>query len=485
MARRSTRAERALAELARRAAQSNLLAFMRWCWWEPNPFRIGTHTAAITNRLTKAVADWREGKSTHLMIAVPFRHGKSDMVSRALPAWFLGCCADREPSIVMSGYGADLVADFSRKAKEIVSSDTYRDLFPGVEVGRGASRADRWAIRGSAGQVTAAGLGGALTGRGGHLIICDDYCRSRAEAMSEAYRNSTWAAFRNNLMTRKNSPASIVIVCATPWHVDDVRGRILAEMESNPDFPRFEQLTFPAQIPGQYDYLFPELHSEEWYRHARAMLGKTQAAALLDCNPEVEGGNRFKVDGVRYYDSMDGWPQGREHRAWDLASSSKERDKDDPDWTWGIKGQVTTERLGNLAIHDIWISSMVATQMEATARNQLIVSIAVADGRGVHQHVEAFGAYKDAYTQLRDVLRGVSIVKPSRLPGDKAAKAAPMEPVFESCRVHVYVPGCGGHVDMWRSQFASFPAGKHDDAVDATVVLYHAASGSGGSRVLI
>jgi predicted phage terminase large subunit-like protein len=480
-----SRAERALVEMARRAAQGNLLAFMRWCWWEPTPLQVGLHTRAIANRLTRAVADWREGKSTYLLVAVPFRHGKSLLVSNALPAWFLGVNADRQPSVIMSGYGADLVADFSRKTKRIIEGESYRHLFPTVEIGKGEGRVDRWAINGSAGQVTAVGLGGALTGRGGHLIICDDYCRNRAEAVSALYRNTTWDAFRNNLMTRQSSPASVVVVCATPWHVDDVRGRILAEMKADSNFPQFEELTFPARRPGEYDYLFPELHRPEWYDAQRAMLGK-QAAALLDCAPVTEGGARFATDRIKYYDSMESWPQSREHRGWDLASSSKERDKDDPDWTWGVRGFVVRTHIGQgVYAHDLYISSMVATRAEATERNALIYETAKQDGAGVWQHIEAFGAYKDAYTQLRDVLQGAVVVKASRLPGDKSAKAAPMEPLFDGGRVHIYKPGCDRYLGQWLADFNAFPAGKHDDAVDATAVMFHAARGGNGSKFII
>ena len=73
-----------------------------------------------------------------------------------------------------------------------------------------------------------------------------------AEAMSEAYRQHM-GGVQNNLMTRKNSP-SIVIVCATPWH-GRCTGRILAEMESNPDF-RGSSIDFSG-TDTKYDYLLP------------------------------------------------------------------------------------------------------------------------------------------------------------------------------------------------------------------------------------
>lgn len=472
-------------ECARYKARTRLLDFIRYCWWNKSPFMEGRHTRAICDRLTRAVRDFRRGRSTYLIITVPFRHGKSDIVSRALPAWFLGTCADMDPDIIMTGYGADLITKFSRRAQAIIESAAYRKLFPGLAIGKRTEK--NWGLSGQVGEVTAVGLGGAITGSGGNLIVIDDYCKSRAEAVSETFRNKTWDGFRNDVFTRQNAPACIMCVTATPWHTDDLIGRIEREQAENADFPRFERLSFPARKPGPdgWETLFPERFSRAWYASQRAVLGK-QAAALLDCAPQLEGGNRFDPDRVQYHDTLDGWPVLREMRAWDLASSAKERDKDDPDWTWGIRGCVRTERLkGGVVRRELWLRDMVCIRAEAPERNRLIAETARRDGPGVVQCIEAFGAFKDAYAQFREALAGVAVVRKSQLPGDKSAKAAPLEPIFDVGAVHVYRPGCHGQaLPRWREDFAAFPDGKHDDAVDATAILYHEQTAS-GSRLLV
>jgi len=478
--------QEAKAEKARRIASRDLLAFMRWNWWQPHEFIAGRHTEAICGRLTKASQDWRAGKSTYLLIAVPFRHGKSDIVSRAFPGFFLGANADRQPDVIMSGYGSSLVKGFSKRVKRIMEAPRYQALFPGVKPVRGSNKAEEWQVEGSAGTVTAQGLGGALTGKGGHLLIVDDYCKNRAEAASKAYRDKTWDSFRNDLMTRQNSPAAIVIVCATPWHIDDLRGRIRKAMKEDPEFPAFEELNFPARKPGEWEYLFPERFTPEWYKAQRSSLQK-QAAALLDCEPVTEGGNRFDISAVRVHATLEGWPQGRETRGWDLASSTAERSGDDPDRTWGVRGLVKRIQIAaGIYQNELWIRSGACIRAEAPARDAFIRATAQADGPGVAQHVEAFGGYKDAYTTLQAVLRGVSIVKASRLPGDKSAKLAPLEPSFQAGLVHVYGPGFGPWLDTWLAEFAAFPEGGHDDGPDATGVMFHSQAGkaSGGSGLL-
>jgi len=289
-------------QILRQAASREYLAFLQYCWWMPTPLILGRHTRAICTRLTRAVDDFLQGRSTFLLIKVPFRHGKTDMVSRAFPPFFLGRCAHLQPDVIMSGYGASLVEGFSRKAQSIIRSQAYRDVFPGVLLNPHHHNAGEWSILNSAGVVTAVGLGGAITGKGGHLITCDDYCKSREEAESQVYRDKTWESFKDNLMTRR-APTSIVVVPATPWHEDDVMGRIEMEMARNPDFPRFEVLTFPATDPTTGEYLFAERMGEDWYREQYATLGPYSAAALLDCNPRPKGEQKFQQDWFRYYES--------------------------------------------------------------------------------------------------------------------------------------------------------------------------------------
>ena len=108
-------------EKLRRLAARDLLAFYQYCWWMPSPLKIGRHTRELCRRLTKAVDDWMEGKNTYLIVNMPQRHGKSDLVSRALPAFFLGRCAMHQPDVIMSGYGTSLVTRFSKQVQKMSS----------------------------------------------------------------------------------------------------------------------------------------------------------------------------------------------------------------------------------------------------------------------------------------------------------------------------------------------------------------------------
>lgn len=298
-------AREAKIEKLRRLASHDLLAFYQYCWWMPSPLKIGRHTRELCRRLTKAVEDWMEGKNTYLIVNMPFRHGKSDIVSRALPAYFLGRCAMKEPNVLMSGYGSGLVKGFSSKVRDIVQSEAYRRVFPVVRVDPEKNAADEWKVKDSQSTVYAQGLGGSITGKGGNLIIIDDYCKNREEAESKTLRDKMFDSFKDDFCSRTNAPAHIIIVCATRWHDDDIVGRIFRQMKDDPSYTRWESLIFPARKdgPGGWDTLFPELYPKEWYDFQRKNLGPYSAAALLDCDPKTSGTVMFHKEWLNFYTS--------------------------------------------------------------------------------------------------------------------------------------------------------------------------------------
>jgi len=211
-------------ELSRRTrARESLIDFLHFVWWNPWDLIVGRHTRAICDALDQAIADYRRGVSTFLLIAVPFRHGKSDLVSRAFPPYFLATCSDMSPDVILTGYGQDLVEGYSADCHDIIRSKPFEVLFPDTQLERGRANVGSWSVTNSRSRVTAAGMGGALTGKGASLLNVDDYCKNRFEARSETYRNRAWDGFLDALSRR--APVSITLLTATPWHVDDVRGR--------------------------------------------------------------------------------------------------------------------------------------------------------------------------------------------------------------------------------------------------------------------
>ena len=454
----------------RRAAGKSLLCFMEYCWQLPpttKPFRIGRHTRALCARLDKAVEDFMQGKSTFLNINMPFRHGKSEIVSRYFPAYFLGRCASYQPDVILSGYGTSLVKGFSKKVQAIVGSEAYKQVFPGVEVDPIRRAAEEWCIQGSQGVVTAQGLGGSITGKGGNLIIVDDYCKNREEAESVVIREKMWESFKDDLMTRTNAPAAIVIVCATRWHIDDIVGRIYEEMKKDPDYPRFESLIFPARKAGKdgWDILFPEQYTADWYARQRASLGSYSAAALLDCDPVGDAMRVFKDDWLCFYDSP---PPRSRMNVYILVDSANSK-KENADYT-------TMWALGFGADRNYYILDLIHDRLSLSERTRELFDL-VKFWAPNNVFWEQVGAMSDV-AHIQDVMDregwhfGITALN-HRIA--KETRIRSLQPQFEAHRIwlpkYLRKTAVDGHIyfpvtEFIENEYKIFPGCKHDDMID-------------------
>jgi hypothetical protein len=451
-------------ERDRRTARKSHLAFMRKCWRGMSPFTVGFHTRKICERIDKAIADYREGRSTFLLINVHPRAGKSQIVSTHLGPHFLGEFPKAE--VMQVSFAADKAVEFSAEARRIVESPAYRELYPLVRLSDDTNRKDHY-LTSAGGGLMATGLQGHLTGSGYVLGILDDYCSGRAEAESKVQRDSAWKAFTDDFMTRA-APVSIVIVLATQWHQDDISGRIKKAMEEDPLFPRFELLTFPARAEdykgeGQYptEYLFEERYPKQWYETQYAILGKYSAAALFDCNPLPRTGGRFNVGNIEWLTEV---PEKRWARVWDLAHTAKQRAGDDPDYTSGTK--LCFERRPGDPVPHLWVAGVSRFRDDAAKRDGQIKATVTADGPTVRQGVEVSLDAKDAFYYLRNALPQISWSPIQCKRGDKGTRATPLEPIFEAPN-HVHVVRCPWN-DAWIDELMRFDGlGKeHDDQVD-------------------
>ena len=437
------------------------------------PYHWGRHTVAIAQGLEAAHRGYLAGESQFDIWCCPFRHGKSDLVSRRFPIWHLGACPDDE--IILATYGFVLARKMSRDARRVFRSDEYRHLY-GLTLDRAAHAAGEWQVEGHRGGLVAVGLEGASGGRGAHLLVIDDYLKSRAEAESETERDNVWDAFANDLMTRR-APVSMVEIVANRWHEDDLVGRILRAMETDPAFPRFRLHVFPAWDAARGGWLFPERFSAQWYEGQQAALGSYAAAAMFQQEPTPRTGRMLRTDRVDYYDVA---PEGlRRVRFWDLASTEKERTKNDPDFTVGV---LLGARRDDRDAWHVYIDDVERGQWEAPERDRRIVATAEADGPGVRVGIESVAGYKDTYTRMKALLAGKAVVEEITVSRDKVVRAEPLEPVFEAGHVHLRRAHWNGE---YLRVMGGFPGGKHDDDADATSGGFHMVLDAQGADVRV
>ncbi len=237
------------------------------------------------------------GEITRLIVTMPPRHGKSELISRYLPAWYLGRFPDRQ--VILASYGKDLAADHGEKARELLS--TWGPRMFGVTVtDQGASR---WRVDDHEGVMVSSGLRGGITGRGAHLLIIDDPIKDELEAQSELKRERVWNWWQSTASTRLMPGPSAVIVVQTRWHEDDLAGRLIGESD------RWTLLNLPALAEAddelgrdEGEALCHELYDEAQFAAMRAEKGSYFFAAMYQQRPAPAEGIMFKRQHFRYYE---------------------------------------------------------------------------------------------------------------------------------------------------------------------------------------
>lgn len=460
----------AAVELLRRRARVRLLDFVRWCWQQPGTFRVGRHTRAFCTWFDAAVERWERGESSYCLFNCPPRHGKSELCNYAA-AYFLGRESRWEPSEIYTGYGLSLVQRFSKNIQGILQSEAYQALFPGVRLAAGDRSVTSWRVEGSHGFFTATGLGGALTGKGGHLLIVDDYCKSSEEAESEVFREKTWEAFATDLMTRQMSPAAIVVVVATPWHMDDVTCRIRKKLAEDPDFPRFDELCFPA-VSEDYPTLFPEFYPDKaWYVRQRATLGPQKWAALFLCNPIGDGMRLFRDEWIHQYSTV---PVGTANYLFVDTAGSKKRKNNDYLCMWVVGlGQD-----GNFYVLDL-----VRDRMNLTERTAVFFEL-VRRWKPRMTWWEQVGAQTDLeHIELEMERQGWHTpVRALNQTVKKEGRILWLQPLFEQGRIWLPTKVVRQRVDgrmedmlytFLTEEYKVYPSVAHDDMLDCLANLRH------------
>jgi predicted phage terminase large subunit-like protein len=425
--------------------------------YEPEkPYVYGRHTHALIRECQLATEAVERGECYYVIVNVPPRHGKSDVFSRRFSPWYLGGHPDHE--IILASYSAELALELS-----IDGLNCFRQTAPLFNLKPGRQKANFWTVQDHKGKVNAVGLGGSITGKGAHVFIIDDYLKNRQEAESQAIRDHQWDSFKSDLWTRR-APVHAFIIVATRWHVDDLAGRIIEEHAKNPDFPKFKVVRFPAQN-ADGSYLFTERFPKAYYESQKA-LGVYAWQSLFQNDPAPRQGNLLRADLTNWISERE-LPAGLQwRRGWDLASTEKERMKDDPDYT-----------VGTLAAFDaktrrLYLRDVARGQWSALKRDSRMEDAAKADvARGCARvNIEAVGGYVDTYNRVRSNLRGIAVVRKVQPEHDKVSRASVLEPIFEAGNVYAVK---GAWKEEWEKEFLAFPSGKHDDQVDSLVVAVY------------
>ena len=429
-------------------------------------YQMGWVHERICAELERFLADVVAKKSPRLMLALPPRHGKSEIASRRFPAYVLG----RYPnmSIIGTSYGADLASRMNRDVQRIMETPEYATLFPGTRLsGKGIRpsasvsylrNSDIFEVVGHKGCYRSAGVGGGITGLGGDILITDDVFRSRADADSATIRQNVWEWYTSTLYTRL-SPGGGILVIGTRWHMADLAGRLL-EADRMGEGDHWRVVNFPAIAETDEEYrkageaLHPERYPLEQLLAIKKAIGTRDWEALYQQHPTPDGGNIFKKEWLRFYKPTD-LPDRFDHvlASWDMTF----KDGDDTDYVvgqvWGRKGA------------DRFLLDQVRARMGFTATLTAFRALSAKWPQASRKLVEDKANGPAVIDSLKHAVPGIIPVTPD---GSKTARAYAVTTVFESGNVYLPHPASCPWVGDYVAELTQFPGAAHDDQVDAT-----------------
>ena len=237
-------------------AKTDFLSFVKCVW--PESIEL-SHHRIVAEKFNKLAT----GELKRLIINMPPRHTKSEFASYLLPAWMVG----RNPKlkIIQATHTGELAIKFGRKAKHLIDSEEYSKIFE-TRLQEDSKAAGRWETA-QGGEYFAAGVGGAITGRGADLLIIDDP-HSEQDAMSETALESAYEWYTSGPRQRLQPGASIVLVM-TRWSTKDLTAMLLKnQKEVKGD--QWEVIEFPALM--EHGPVWPEYWEAEELEKVKATL---------------------------------------------------------------------------------------------------------------------------------------------------------------------------------------------------------------------
>lgn len=181
----------------------------------------------IATKLTEILEKIKSGEKVRVILTLPPRHGKSQLSSIYFPAWALGKYPDLK--FILATYGAELSEKMGLQTRDVISSEAYEFIFPGIELRQDQKAKAKW-MTNKGGSYTAVGAGGAITGVGGNVIIIDDLTKSRDEAESETIQQFSWDYYRSTLYSRLEGYGAVIVIMQR-WNQKDLVARLLEEDE--------------------------------------------------------------------------------------------------------------------------------------------------------------------------------------------------------------------------------------------------------------
>ncbi len=452
-------------------SRSNILAFARYT---NKDYRVGWHHQRLATKLDSFV----RGEIRFLMVFMPPRHGKSELVSRNLPAFIHGIYPDAE--IMSASYNDSLAGDMCADVQKIMDTMAYKKIFPDTKIPvsgayrQGVRNSEEHHILGRKGKYRGQGVGGSFTGKGANFVLIDDPIKGREIADSVAFRERLWNFWLNDLFSRLETDLETgrlgqVLITLTRWHEDDLAGRLLARMKDDPKAIQWDILEFPAvrvdmdngEDPREIgEALWPMKYNLDQLDTIRASAGPRAWGALYQQNPVPVGGAHFN-DGMFDFGAV---PYEYDYSF--ITADTAYKDKQNNDFTvfslWGILG-------GQMYLQDIYRkqikASLVEAEVEGFIRKAMNYGFRASwiepKGHGIYlnQIWARKGLMIPAEERISEFYRDRKF--------DKVERANNVIPHLSSRKV--IINEAISFKEELLNEALAFPNGKHDDFVDTLI----------------
>lgn len=453
------------------SARARCRASLMGCVMATMPdYKENWHHTVLADALDKV----RTRKIKRLLVLMPPRHGKTQLVSRHFPAYLLG--KNPNEQVIGCSYSAELAGSVNRDVQRIMTTPEYQDAFPNVRLNehnvvstaRGELRNSRiFEVVGYKGYYISAGINGPITGKGFTIGIVDDPIKNRQEAESKTFRDKTWDWWTSTFLPRGEGALSpygddAIIVTLTHWHHDDLAGRIMKHAKETGE--EWTIIRFPAVLdeePAANDprsmgaALWPRKYDEEALKAKKLAVGSRDWNALYQGRPSVKGGNLFKKAYWRYF-----YPEALKRRFQQVVVSVDAAFKD-----LETSSYVVIQVWG-IIDHERYLVHQVRGHLSFLASCKALLQ--------VHAEFPVANLYL-----IEDKANGPAIINALQklIPGlvarnPKGSKPSRAQSVIAQVEAgHVHLPYGAPWVDDFVEELGAFPHGTNDDQVDALVQL--------------
>jgi predicted phage terminase large subunit-like protein len=434
----------------RELAREEFLPFVKEMW--PG-FIEGRHHEIMADAFERVA----NGKLKRLIINMPPRHTKSEFASYLLPAWFLGRFPAKK--VIQASHTAELAVGFGRKVRNLVGSRAFQKVFPEVGLKADNKASGRWATN-QGGDYFAVGVDGAVTGKGADILIIDDP-HSEQEAKIAEYNPEVFDGvyeWYTSGPRQRLQPGGAIIIVMTRWAKRDLTGQITkAAIERDDD--EWEVIELPAIMPSGQP-LWPGFWSLDELERLRAELPLSKWQAQYQQQPTSEAGALVKRDWWRIWEGKG--PPSCEFiiQSWDTAFEKSQRADFSACTTWGVFYHPDDDGQSrpNIILIDAFKERLEFPDLKKAALRfykeynpDACIIEKKAAGTPLLYELRSMGIPLSEYTPVRGQ--------------DKIARVNAVSDLFQSGIV--WAPPTRWAEEVVE-EFASFPAGEHDDLVDSS-----------------